>query len=89
MKTLLALVGLTTSFFLSGCARDHAEGMTKTASQPPSAPVATFTVNSTGTAPLSYQWQLNGTNVSGVTINGTNTSGVRIIGSSSSGATNR
>ena len=33
MKTPLALVGLTTIFLLSGCARDHAEAMTKTASR--------------------------------------------------------
>jgi hypothetical protein len=61
MKALLALVGLATIFFLSGCACDHAEATTKTASQPPPAPVATVTVNSTGT-PLYYQWQFNGTN---------------------------
>jgi len=67
MRTLLALVGLATSFFLSGCVHDHSEATAKTASQPPVAPAANFSVNATGTAPLTYQWQFNGTNIIGAT----------------------
>jgi hypothetical protein len=63
MKTLLVLVGLTTCFSLGGCARDLAQATTKTTSQPPPTLSPTF---ATGTAPLSYQWQFNGTNVSGL-----------------------
>src|SRR6267154_163951 len=38
-------------------------GMTVTAGQ-----TATFTVRASGTAPLSYQWQKNGVNISGATV---------------------
>ncbi|MGO9586784.1 MAG: immunoglobulin domain-containing protein [Limisphaerales bacterium] len=38
---------------------------------------ATFTVTASGTAPLSYQWQLNGTNL----LDGTNVDGSQISGS--------
>jgi len=40
----------------------HPSSVTVTAGQ-----TATFTVSATGTAPLSYQWQKNGTNISGAT----------------------
>ena len=68
MKTLLALVGLTACLFLSGCAHDQAEATTKTTSQPPAAQPVAFTVGANGTAPLSYQWQFNGTNVGVLTV---------------------
>ena len=69
MKTLLILIGLATSCFLSGCAHDS-NG--KTPSKPDNAAVAgqsaTFTVTNTGTPPLYYQWQFNGTNTMVVTV---------------------
>jgi uncharacterized lipoprotein YbaY len=68
MKALFALVGLATSFFLSGCAHDQAEATTKPASQPPATPAATFKVNSTGTAPITYQWYFNTNNIQSQTI---------------------
>jgi uncharacterized lipoprotein YajG len=56
MKTLLALIGLATSCFLSGCAHD---ATSKTESKPTAAPTATGTVTNAGTAQLSYQWRRN------------------------------
>jgi len=75
MKTLLTLVGLATSCLLSGCAHDTS---TKAASKPDTETSASHSIvlAVTNNPPIAYQWQLYGTNTSGVRIIGTNTSGV-------------
>lgn len=72
MKTTHILFGLLICGFLSGCALDEFESTSRNVSKPdsgtPPSQNATFTVMAaTNGALLSYQWQFNGTNISGVT----------------------
>jgi hypothetical protein len=94
MKTPYILIGLLTCGLLSGCAHDQSKPTSSNVSQSNNVTVigqsgASFVVASTNGAPLSYQWQVNGTNISGVTINGTSSIAVRIIGSDTSSVTNQ
>ena len=58
MNTLLTILGSLTGCFLIGCACDHSKPAV--ASKPDkvtvAAPTATFSVTTTGAAPLAYQW---------------------------------
>jgi hypothetical protein len=62
MKTLLTLVGLTTSFLLCGCAHDTSS---KAASKPAAMTLGDqsisyqVTVTNTGLAPFAYQWHFS------------------------------
>jgi len=74
---LLAVAALLPSFFLSGCAGIVSQANSTLAppsitTQPASQTVtagqsATFSVATTGTSPLSYQWQKNATAIGGAT----------------------
>jgi len=71
MKIQHMLVGLLACVFLSGCAHDRSKSTNSNVSKPDNGTLAgqtaTFTVDATNGAPLSYRWVFNGTNISGVT----------------------
>jgi hypothetical protein len=78
MRQLIQTIGATSllGVLLIGCGQNYVGGSSST---PPTITVepanvtvtagqsATFSVNATGTAPLTYQWQKNSTNISGAT----------------------
>jgi hypothetical protein len=71
MKTLHILIGLVGCGLLIGCAHDQPKSASSGVSQPKvqvagGQSAAFSVVASTNGAPLYYQWQFNGTNLSGV-----------------------
>jgi uncharacterized lipoprotein YbaY len=69
MKTRFALVGLALGCFLSGCAHDRPAAASKSVNVLATGTNATFRVEAAGSAPLTYQWSFNCTNVSTVVTN--------------------